>query len=234
MCFVPVCTCPCVLFLTKRFFPCVFEVYTSLTVETGSPGRKSLGLGVDCLVARAQTFNVRLDRNTVDTIPPAVLVAAWAGEKLAYRSVAALCIDGGQRSLICGIRYTEDMVRRPPHPRSTTIPYVVVTNCGTHVCEYTPITTVCLVCLLLQENMERHAILDSIDVMPEIYDILRHCEDSHLTPDEKSLLATQLAPHWTNSEEARRALETAVVYTEAEEEAEFWQGLQVCLRNTLY
>ena len=78
-----------------------------------------------------------------------------------------------------------------------------------------------------QENMERHAILDSIDVMPEIYDILRHCEDSHLTADEKSLLATQLAPHWTNSEEARRALETAVVYTEAEEEAEFWQGLQV-------
>eukprot|EP00904_Undaria_pinnatifida_P006852 jgi/Undpi1/3297/HiC_scaffold_15.g06671.m1 len=77
-----------------------------------------------------------------------------------------------------------------------------------------------------QENMERHAILDSIDVMPEIYDILRHCEDSHLTADEKSLLATQLAPHWTNSEEARRALETAVVYTEAEEEAEFWQGLQ--------
>lgn len=75
--------------------------------------------------------------------------------------------------------------------------------------------------------MERHAILDSIDVMPEIYDILRHCEDSHLTPDEKSLLATQLAPHWTNSEEARRALETAVVYTEDEEEAEFWQGLQV-------
>ncbi|CAN0219940.1 unnamed protein product, partial [Scytosiphon promiscuus] len=77
-----------------------------------------------------------------------------------------------------------------------------------------------------QENMERHAILDSIDVMPEIYDILRHCEESHLTADEKSLLATQLAPHWTNSEEARRALETAVVYTEAEEEAEFWQGLQ--------
>lgn len=75
--------------------------------------------------------------------------------------------------------------------------------------------------------MERHAILDSIDVMPEIYDILRHCEESHLTADEKSLLATQLAPHWTNSEEARRALETAVVYTEAEEEAEFWQGLQV-------
>lgn len=63
--------------------------------------------------------------------------------------------------------------------------------------------------------------------MPEIYDILRHCEESHLTADEKSLLATQLAPHWTNSEEARRALETAVVYTEAEEEAEFWQGLQV-------
>lgn len=79
-----------------------------------------------------------------------------------------------------------------------------------------------------QENMERHAILDSIDVMPEIYDILRHCEESHLTADEKSLLATQLAPHWTNSEEARSALETAVVYTEAEEEAEFWQGLQVC------
>lgn len=75
--------------------------------------------------------------------------------------------------------------------------------------------------------MERHAILDSIDVMPEIYDILRHCEESHLTADEKSLLATQLAPHWTNSEEARRALETAVVYTEEEEEAEFWQGLQV-------
>lgn len=65
-----------------------------------------------------------------------------------------------------------------------------------------------------------------LQVMPEIYDILRHCEDSHLTADEKSLLATQLAPHWTNSEEARRALETAVVYTEAEEEAEFWQGLQ--------
>ncbi|CAM9694310.1 unnamed protein product [Pylaiella littoralis] len=78
-----------------------------------------------------------------------------------------------------------------------------------------------------QENMERHAILDSIDVMPEIYDILRHCEESHLTADEKSLLATQLAPHWTNSEEARRALETAVVYTEAEADAEFWQGLQV-------
>lgn len=66
-----------------------------------------------------------------------------------------------------------------------------------------------------------------VQVMPEIYDILRHCEESHLTADEKSLLATQLAPHWTNSEEARRALETAVVYTEAEEEAEFWQGLQV-------
>lgn len=65
--------------------------------------------------------------------------------------------------------------------------------------------------------------------MPEIYDILRHCEESHLTADEKSLLATQLAPHWTNSEEARRALETAVVYTEAEEEAEFWQGLQVTM-----
>lgn len=83
-----------------------------------------------------------------------------------------------------------------------------------------------LVCFA-QENMERHAILDSIDVMPEIYDILRHCEESHLTADEKSLLATQLAPHWTNSVEARRALETAVVYTEAEEEAEFWAGLQV-------
>ncbi|CAM9915449.1 unnamed protein product, partial [Discosporangium mesarthrocarpum] len=78
-----------------------------------------------------------------------------------------------------------------------------------------------------QENMERHAILDSIDVMPEIYDILRHCDEAHLSADEKSLLATQLAPHWTNSEEARRALETAVVYTEAEEEADFWHGLQV-------
>ncbi|CAM9315296.1 unnamed protein product, partial [Choristocarpus tenellus] len=77
-----------------------------------------------------------------------------------------------------------------------------------------------------QENMERHAILDSIDVMPEIYDILRHCYDDNLSADEKSLLATQLAPHWTNSEEARRALETAVVYTEVDEDAEFWEGLQ--------
>lgn len=91
----------------------------------------------------------------------------------------------------------------------------------------TQVATVLALAFSTEKNVLEHPIHQ---VMPEIYDILRHCEESHLTADEKSLLATQLAPHWTNSEEARRALETAVVYTEAEEEAEFWQGLQVTLR----